>query len=186
MNVKEMVGRVMTALDEVTGFDLTKNTEAYRYRIYEAMDSIQQELSAFVSPIVREADASVSDGRFAVPREMRRVLRIFDKNGNNAEFSYITPGEIVIADGEYTIIYEKYPDVIRKVSEADTEVDLRELEISREAQEAMVYGVCAYLCINDEPELYNTYMNRYTAYMSNILSHRDLSPSAVITGGIRF
>lgn len=176
----------MTALDEVVGFDLVKNTETYRYRIYEAIDSIQQELSAFVSPIICYEKVNFSGGGYVISPKIRNIIRIFDKNGKNVPFSYVTPRVIDIAEGEYTIIYDKYPDVIRKLSEADVEVDLMELEITREAQEAMVYGVCAYLSINDEPELYNTYMNRYTAYMSNILSGRDTRPMAVINGGISF
>ena len=36
------------------------------------------------------------------------------------------------------------------------------------SKKALVYGVCAGLTINDEPELYDTYIDKYNTMISNI------------------
>ena len=101
-----------------------------------------------------------------------------------AVFVLIKPDILRIADGTYYVMYNKYPTKISAVQGDEESIGEIELEISKEAQEAMVYGVCALLCINDEPELYNTYMSRYTAYMTNIISRREQKPKANIRGGV--
>ena len=92
--------------------------------------------------------------------------------------------EIIVADGEYELYYEKNPSRISELGVNSTITNDKELEISPEAQEAMVYGVCAYLLMNDEPELYNAYMSRYMSLISNILAARDSRASALARGGV--
>jgi len=167
---------VMALFDEVTSFDLARNLDEYRFRIYEAMDSIQRELSVLVSPIMAVKDVTVKDGRADMGDDAQRPVHLKDKDDRNVSFEVIAPRHLLAEDGEYKLYYHKYPERISRRDEDDTAADEMELEISPEAQEAMVYGVCAYLCMNYEPEAYNTYIGRYTAFISNLLSARDSRP----------
>ncbi len=184
MNVKEMMGKVMVALDEVTSFDLTADIEEYRYKIYEAMDSTQRELAIMVSPIIETKEVITENGVLMLPEDMYELITIMREDYSGADFSFIKPDILRIEPGRYFIMYNRYPKIIKCLGDDDEKIEKAELEISKEAQEAMVYGVCAYLCINDEPDLYNTYMSRYTAYMTNILSRREQSPKAQVRGGV--
>ena len=68
----------------------------------------------------------------------------------------------------------------------DENTDLQEKpQISEEAQEAMVYGICAGLCINDEPELYSTYMQRYNGLIDSMITRKNNMVRATVVGGIR-
>lgn len=185
MNVKEMIGKAMVALDEATSFDLTANLEDYRYKIYEAIDSTQRELATMVSPIVETREVTATNGRMILPEDLFELITIMNKEDySTAAFTLVRPDILRIADGEYYVMYNRYPTRISAAQGNEESIGQIELEISKEAQEAMVYGVCALLCINDEPELYNTYMSRYTAYMTNIINRREQKPKASIRGGV--
>lgn len=184
MNVKEMIGKVMVALDEVTSFDLKANLEDYRYKIYEAIDSTQSELATMVSPIVETESITAINGSLKLPKDMFELITIMNEDYSTADFTLIKPDTIHISDGNYFVMYNKYPAKISAAEGTEESVEQMELEISREAQEAMIYGVCALLCINDEPDLYNTYMSRYTAYMTNIINRREQKPKVSIKGGV--
>ena len=182
MKVKEMTGRVMTLFNEVTGYDAYKDADEYRYRIYAAMDSIQRELAVLLSPIRAVKTVTAVGGRALMGSDVLRVRTIKDKNGHNVSFSLTGTGEIIVADGEYELYYDKYPAVISGGTNT-AQTDEAELEISPEAQEAMMYGVCAYLLMNDEPELYNAYTGRYMSLISNLSAARDGRISALARGG---
>lgn len=184
MNVKEMMGKVMVALDEVTSFDLTANLEDYRYKIYEAMDSTQRELATMVSPILTSKLIEVKGNRLVLPDDLYELITIMREDYDRADFRYIKPDTLLIDDGKYYVAYNRYPQEISATGLTEAEIERIELEINKEAQEAMVYGTCALLCINDEPDLYNTYMSRYTAYMTNIINRREQKPKASVRGGV--
>ena len=178
MTLKEILGRVMAALDEVTSFDLTANMEDYRYKIYEGVDATQRELAAICSPIVKTVKKTAENGVLILPEDLYELITIMDLNYEAAAFSYIRPDILRIDDGEYYIMYNAYPTRISELSDENSE-----LEISKDAQEALIYGVCAFLCINDEPDLYRTYMSRYTGYMNSIISRKNERPKATVKGG---
>ncbi|MBQ2753003.1 MAG: hypothetical protein IJF29_02670 [Firmicutes bacterium] len=184
MKVKDMINRVMGLFDEITGNDVIKDAEEYRYRIYEAMDSIQRELAVILSPITDVKTIISIDGHADTGSDVLRIRTLKDKNGRDVYFSCGVMNEIIVADGEYELYYEKNPSCISELGVNSTITNDKELEISPEAQEAMVYGVCAYLLMNDEPELYNAYMSRYMSLISNILAARDSRASALARGGV--
>ncbi len=184
MKVKEMMGKVMVALDEVTSFDLTANLEDYRFKIYEAMDSTQLELATMVSPIVSTKKIEATNGNIVLPEDLFELITIMKEDYSTAAYTVIKPDIIHISDGSYYVMYNKYPEKLSATANTAEDIGEMELEISKEAQEAMVYGVCALLCINDEPDLYNTYMSRYTAYMSNIINRREQKPKVSVRGGV--
>ncbi len=185
MKVKDMMGKVMVALDEVTSFDLVANIEDYRYKIYEAMDSTQRELATMVSPIIKTKEMEALNGVLILPEDLFELITIMDKSYNRVSFSYIKPDILRIADGTYYVMYNSYPALLSATDATKEEIEEMELEISKEAQEAMIYGTCALLCINDEPDLYNTYMSRFTAYMTNIINRREQKPKADVRGGVK-
>ena len=49
----------------------------------------------------------------------------------------------------------------------------------------MVYGICAGLCINDEPELYSTYMQRYNGLIDSMITRKNNMVRATVVGGMR-
>ena len=62
--------------------------------------------------------------------------------------------------------------------------DSYELEIDEDGCEALIFGVCALICINDEPELYATYVNRYNEWKLNIANRRQGHTFVTVRGGI--
>ncbi|MBE6008660.1 MAG: hypothetical protein E7235_05625 [Lachnospiraceae bacterium] len=183
MKVKDMIGRVMVLFDEATGYDLVKDAYEYRYRIYDAMDSIQRELAVILSPIPAVKTISSVGGRADIGADVLRIRSLKDASGRNVCFSFGGVNEITVSDGDHELFYDRYPTRITNSSGDTAVIDEMELEISPEAQEAMVYGVCAYLLMNDEPELYNAYTGRYMSLVSNLLAARDSRPLALVRGG---
>lgn len=179
MTVKEAMGKIMAALDEVTSFDLTANMEDYKYKIYEGMDSTQRELATICSPIVKTVKKTAENGILVLPDDLYELITIMDMNYENVSFSYIRPGILRTDNGDYYVMYNAYPERITENTD-----ETKEFEISKDAQEALIYGVCAFLCINDEPDLYRTYMSRYTGYMNSIISRRNERPKVSVKGGM--
>lgn len=185
MKVKDMIGKVMVALDEAGSFSLTENLEDYRYKIYEAMDSTQRELATICNPIFETKEVTAENGKLILPEDLYELITIMNTDYSTADFTLVRPGEVRIADGDYYIMYNRYPKKISVANDAEERATQEmELEISKDAQEAMIYGVCAFLCINDEPDLYNTYMSRYTVYMTNIINRKEQKPKCSVRGGV--
>ena len=120
-----------------------------------------------------------------LPEDLYELITIMKMDYSTADFTLVRSGIVRIPDGEYYVMYNKYPKSISAASDTEANaIQEMELEISKDAQEAMVYGVCALLCINDEPDLYNTYMSRYTVYMTNILNRKEQKPKCAVRGGV--
>lgn len=184
MTLKEAMGKVMVLLDEVTSHNLTQNMEEYEYKIYPLFDSVQRELAALCKPLEGEVTLEAAEGRLQLPAACYEALELWQAG---KRVSFITwgrelkrPDGTPWAAGAYRLRCHLYPETITK----DTEAGYR-FEIEEDAQEVMLYGVCAGLCINDEPELYNTYLDRYNAGMSNILQRKAQRPEMMVKGGIR-
>ena len=82
-------------------------------------------------------------------------------------------------DGTYTVEYNAVPATIT----ADT-LDTYELQIDEDGCEALIYGVCALICINDEPDLYAIYVNSYNVAKQNIVERRQTHSFCTVSGGI--
>lgn len=185
MKVKDLMGKVMVALDEAASFNFTDNLDDYKYKIYEAIDSTQRELATICNPIFETKEVTAENGMLVLPEDLYELITIMKKDYSAAEFALVRPGYVRISDGDYYVMYNKYPKIISAANETEAKaIQEMELEISKDAQEAMVYGVCALLCINDEPDLYNTYMSRYTNYMTNIINRKEQKPKCIVRGGV--
>lgn len=180
MTWEEVFKKVVVMLDEAESTVLKTNMEDYKNKIYECADSCQRELAVFVSHIVKRRMTESIKGEIKLPEDCYEVLSLVDSDGNRASFEDCGEGILSAESGEYIMKYNAYP---KRFTES-TELSERP-EISEEAQEAMVYGICAGLCINDEPELYSTYMARYNGMIDTIISRKNQYPRVSIKGGIR-
>lgn len=179
MDLNEVMGKIMVALDEVSSFNLTADMGDYEFKMYEAIDSTQRELACLCSPIEKVSNLTAQDGVLVLPDDLYELLGIYDHNYKRVGFKKIERDKVLIDDGTYIVKFNRYPTAINNSTPLSFE-----LEIDKDAQEALIYGVCALLCINDDPEAYNTYIGRYTAYINSILSRKALRPNIVIEGGV--
>ena len=174
MTVKEMMGKAMAALDEAEKSPLWENIEDYKGKIYAVMDSVQRELATSWAPIEKSCVLQIAGGTAKLPADVYRVSYISDED------AWVYGREVFGEDGRVALRYEAYPTVI------DSTKGDEKLEIPEEAQEAMVYGVCAGLCVNDEPEMYQMYLERYTGMLNTLRSRQQERPVCRVTGGVDF
>ena len=179
MTLEKVLQKVMVALDEAEGNSLSANMTDYKTKIYECIDSCQRELAIFVNEILKREKITVIDGIRDLPLDCFEIKSLRDGN-KRISYSKIPVNSITAPDGEYSLVYAAYP---QKIDE--TTALAYNLEISPEASEALIYGVCAGLCINDEPELYSTYMDRYGGMCRSITERKEKYPKGEITGGVR-
>lgn len=174
MTVKEMIGKVMAALDEAENKPLWNNAADYETKIYAVIDSVQREIATAWAPIERSVVLNIKNGQAQLPADVYSITYM----SNEDAWAY---GRTVFGDdGSLVVRYDAYPKTI------DSTMGEEALEISEEAQEAMVFGVCAGLCINDEPELYPVYLERFYGMMNTIHSRRQERPTGRVTGGVSF
>lgn len=171
MTLKELFTKVAVAMDEVDLRD-------YGEKVYECADSVQREVAVFTLPIIKFAAISCKEGFGDLAEDCYEPIYLF-KNGKKVSFINNGNGTISAEDGEYRLKYNGYPQKITAQSSLN-----QSIEVAPEAAEAMVYGVCAGLCINDEPELYSAYMNRYNNILEAISLRRNKFPFAEVSGGI--
>ena len=179
MNLLEAMGKVMVNLDEVSSKDLTADMVDYENRIYEVFDSVQKEIAVISQSIIKKENFTTNgNGEFTIPDLCINIIGVSDLNNRNLKYTEI--GNTIYdlpVNSEVLIKYVSYPEKI----DFDTPKTY-EFEIPVIFQEPMIYGVCAGLCINDEPELYTTYLDRYNVYMSNLLTQNK---KANILGGVK-
>lgn len=178
MTYKDAKEKVMVALDDVESSDLLQNIEDYKNKLPDIFDSVQREIAVFYKPIEKYEQIIVNNGIANVPNDCYEFKRLY-KGIVPISFKELNK-KIYAEDGEYTAYYYAYPTVI----DSETEEDF-EFEISPDAQEAMIYGVCAGLCINDDPEAYDVYLEKYNNYIANIENRKNTEPKIRIVGGIR-
>ena len=180
MTWEDIFNKVIVALDEAESTSLQTNLEDYKNKIYECADSCQRELAAFASQIKKRAEVESIDGIIDLPENCYEPLGLFDSEGKRVSFKVYEKNKLEAEDGTYSLLFNAYPARFTK------DTDLKSSpETSEEAQEALVYGTCAEICINDEPELYSIYMSRYNGLVDLIVQRREQRPTATISGGIR-
>lgn len=180
MTLKEIFEKVMVALDEAENESLSTNMEDYKNKIYDCADSCQRELAVFIDNIIKMTTLVAQGGVAHLPSDCFEIKGIYDSNNCYVSYDQVNNEQVWIADGSYQLKYAAYPQKI----DNNTRLSY-ELEISKEAQEALIYGICAGLCINDEPELYSTYMDRYNGLCQSITERKIRYPKAKVVGGIR-
>jgi len=180
MTWEEIFKKVIVALDEAESGTLQTNMADYKNKIYECADSCQRELATFVSHIVKRKMIECANGEIVLPDDCYEVLYLMDEDDRKISFDDNGDRTLSAEDGEYIMKYNAYP---KRVTDATALTE--KPEISEEAQEALVYGICAGLCINDEPELYSTYMARYNGLIDTIIARRNQYPRIKVHGGIK-
>lgn len=180
MKVIDAIGKIMVILDEITSSNLTANSSDYIYKIYPLIDSVQTEIATICKPIKKYLTVQSLNLKIEMPSDCFEFLKVYDVDLSPVSFNIINDFINVLEDGNYVLHYNKYPNKIDVNTTDDTE-----LEIDKDCQEALVYGVCAGICINDEPELYDTYSDRYNTLLANITARLQNNPTARLVGGLR-
>jgi len=180
MTWEDIFKKVIVALDEAENGTLQTNMADYKNKIYECADSCQRELATFVSPIIKRKMVESVNGEIALPEDCYEVLKLIGEGEKRVSFKDNGDRTVEAESGEYIMKYNAYPKRV-----TDETALTEKPEISEEAQEALVYGICAGLCINDEPELYSTYVARYNGLIDAITARRNQYPRISVYGGIR-
>lgn len=180
MTINDVIGKAMSKLDEVTSSNLTANAADYINKIFPSIDTIQMEIATNVKPIEKYLTLSSVNLAIDVPVDCFKFLKVYDTDYSPVSFNLIDNKIRLDEDGTYVLYYNKYPEKITSSTPLTTE-----LEIDKDCQEALVYGVAAELCINDEPELYDTYLDRYNTLLVNIINRIQSNATARIVGGLR-
>ena len=180
MNIGEVKVKVLAMLDEIDSANLTQNIGDYINKMYPIIDSVQKELAFLVCPVKKYAVVAASEGELTFPADLYELSRLTDANGNTVTVNYKSNKELRdIPDGYYSIEYNAIPATIDALTP-----DEYNLEIDEDGCEALIYGVCAGICINDEPELYAIYVNKYNECKQNIVQRRQGHTFVTVSGGI--
>ena len=160
MTLGEIKNKALILLDETSKTELGRQ---YLTRMNSFLDTAQKQL-ALISPILRSAVTTATDGEIKKTTEMREITKIksIDKKQNLAVIPF---GEslLVKQDGQYLLEYAAYPRTIDNQSSDD---DL--LEITPEAQEAAHFFLAAMCVTDDEPQMYTLLMSLYAERASNL------------------
>lgn len=180
MNINDVIGKVMVKLDEVTSSNLLANQGDYIYKIPASIDTIQNEIATNIKPIEKYISLDSINKKIDIPVDCFKLLKVYDTDLSPVNFLIHNNKIHLDEDGAFTLYYNKYPEKITNDTPNTTE-----LEIDKDCQEALVYGVAAELCINDEPELYDTYFDRYQNMLATIIARMQSETTARIVGGLR-
>jgi len=181
MTIAELKVKVMAELDEIDSANLTANIGDYINKMYPIIDTVQKELAFLTCPVKAVASVTASGGELTLPSDLYELRKITDSTTGEALHVDYKSNRVLqgVPDGTYKVEYNAVPVTI----DANTE-DSYALQIDEEGCEALVFGVCALICINDEPDLYAIYVNKYNEYRQNIVDRRQTHGFVTITGGI--
>lgn len=182
MTVIDVVGKVMVIMDEVTSTNLTANSADYINKIYPLIDTVQKEIIK-VKPIKKYLTIESVNKRIDEPADCYEFLKVYDTDMTPINYLHYNKKIFMIdadEDGTFTLYYNKYPEKID-----GSTLDSYELEIDKECQEALVYGVAAGLSINDEPDLYKIYDDKYNSELAKISARMQNNTTARLVGGLR-
>jgi hypothetical protein len=177
LTLGEAKRKIMIELDENGEVDVLANVVDYNAKLPDIFNTVQRELAMFCKPVEKVIDIVVENGYYTKPNDCYVVKAIY-KDNKRVTFNTVA-NRIITDDGEYKMLYEALPDNINE----DTDDDY-EFEIDVDCQEAMIHGVCAQICINDEPELYQTYFERYNLAIANINDKLSKSSKLTFLGGV--
>lgn len=167
----------MIELDESGENSVFENISDYAVKLPDIFNTVQKELAMFCKPVEKVIDIVVENGYCTMPDDCYSVKTIY-KGDKRVTFSVVA-NRIITENGEYKMLYESLPKNIDENTEDDYE-----FEIDADCQEAMIHGVCAQLCINDEPELYVTYFERYNLAIANINDKLNKTRKLTFVGGV--
>lgn len=177
MTLGEAKRKIMIELDESGEGSALENINDYAVKLPDIFNTVIKELAMFCKPVEKVMDIVVEDGYYTKPEDCYVVKAIY-KDNKRITFS-IVADRIITDNGEYKMLYEALPDNIDENTDDDYE-----FEIDVDCQEAMIHGVCAQICINDEPELYQTYFERYNLAIANINDKLNKSSKLTFVGGV--
>jgi hypothetical protein len=177
MTLGEAKRKIMIELDESGETNALENIGDYRAKLPDIFNTVIKELAMFCKPVEKMIDITIENGYCEKPKDCYVVKGLYKDKGRIV-FDLIG-NRIIADDGEYKMLYEALPDNID-----DNTSDDYEFEIDVDCQEAMIHGVCAQICINDEPTLYQIYFERYNLAIANINDKLNKSNKLAFVGGV--
>lgn len=177
LTLGEAKRKIMIELDESGESSVLENIEDYEVKLPDIFNTVQRELAMFCKPVEKIVKIVVENG-FCVKPDDCYVVKAVCRGNERVSFRVVA-NRIITDDGEYEMVYESLPENIDESTEDDYE-----FEIDEDCQEAMIHGVCAQICINDEPELYQTYFERYNLAIANITDKWNKSSKLSFSGGV--
>ena len=177
MTLGEAKRKIMIELDESGEGSALENINDYAVKLPDIFNTVQKELAMFCKPVEKVIDIEVENNYYVEPDDCYVVKAIY-KGTERMTFARVAD-VIKIDNGIYKMVYEAIPANIDENTEDDYE-----FEIDVDCQEAMIHGVCAQICINDEPELYQTYFERYNLAIANINDKLNKSTKLTFVGGV--
>jgi hypothetical protein len=177
LTLGEAKRKIMIELDESGETDVLENIGDYSAKLPDIFNTVQKELAMFCKPIEKAVEVAIRNGHYMKPNDCYVIKAIY-KDNKKATFREIG-NKIILENGRYEVIYEALPENIDENTEDDYE-----FEIDVDCQEAMIHGVCAQICINDEPELYQTYFERYNLAIANINDKLGKTTKLTFSGGV--
>ena len=177
MTLGEAKRKIMIELDESGEGSALENINDYAVKLPDIFNTVQKELAMFCKPVEKVIDIEVENSYYVEPDDCYVVKAIY-KGTERMTFDRVAD-VIKIDNGTYKMVYEAIPANIDENTEDDYE-----FEIDVDCQEAMIHGVCAQICINDEPELYQTYFERYNLAIANINDKLNKSTKLTFVGGV--
>ena len=177
MTLGEAKRKIMIELDESGETNALENISDYRAKLPDIFNTVIKELAMFCKPVIKTTEITVENGYCEKPKDCYVVSGLYQDKGR---IVFDILGNRIMADnGTYTMVYEALPDNID-----DNTDDDYEFEIDADCQEAMIHGVCAQICINDEPTLYQIYFERYNLAIANINDKLNKSNKLSFVGGV--
>jgi hypothetical protein len=176
MTLTDIIRKINYTMGEDEG-----TTPYYDWKLNETIDSVQREIATVGKIIKKNKFVTSESNLITLPSDVYEVIKLMNDENNIVQYVQVDKKTIQITedDGEYVIVYYAYTSKLTSTTSRSTE-----LEIPLEAQEALRYGVCAELNIEDDVEKYGIYKAKYETALGNILDVTNHGKAVTIVGGI--
>lgn len=155
MTLRQVMEQILTLIEEYdkeNDTDLTNDPDIAA-KIKHSIDNIQVELSQIKRIRKRITFDTTTTNVMKIPTDLFKIDKV-------KECDFEVVGNDIVFDEKYkgivNVYYDKYPQLI----ENDTDLDTK-LELSRDALEALVYGVASAILKADISANYSVYEYKY-------------------------
>lgn len=155
MTLEEVMIQILTLIEEYDAKNMTtfSDDEDISNKIMHSIDNIQVELAQIRRIKAKKTYDLSETNEFTLPDDLFKIDKV-------KECDFEVLGNTIVFDpkytGEVTLYYDKYPEKIDDDTDTDTV-----LELSRDALEALVYGVASAILKADISSNYSVYEYKY-------------------------
>lgn len=168
MTLGQLKKETMVLIEEYNGTGTYTNDADLAAKLNFAVNTIQTELALDVSPIIKKeviAKSSTANLEHSLPTDFYQLYRI-------EECSWDVIGDKINFNNEYigniNMYYKAYPTRI-----IDTTIDATELQLDRNAQEIMKWGIASEILKVDPSIDYGIFEAKYQNLKANISASRN-------------